>query len=104
MGLSRIFIGFRSENNFYSSYSNIALPFQGGDVNIPKPRATALTRLCPGLLCAGLSARIFDAILCLDKMYKLQGRDLSRPYVSPMVSNKISCAFIRSVTTPDILS
>jgi len=33
-------------------------------VYIPTPRAAALTRLCPGLLCAELSAR---------KMYKLQG-------------------------------
>ena len=48
----------RSENNIYGSYRNIALPFQGGDVYLPKPRATALVRLCPGLLCAGLSARI----------------------------------------------
>ena len=26
-------------------------------IYIPKPRATALTRLCPGLLCYGLSGR-----------------------------------------------
>jgi len=42
----------------HNNYCHIALPLQGGCFLLfPTPRATALTRLCPGLLCVGLSGR-----------------------------------------------